>query len=126
MKANAGQVGSKKKASYEERLKLAFATWKTARITKRKEGFHVFLEEGSFDDHGMIVNTGNEANDLKMIGFIVGTRRVERLVCDGSLDIRPIEPCGSLVPYSEEVCEEEQASDPVTQAFLDKNRFLHG
>lgn len=110
---------------HQRRLAVAFATWKTARVTRMDEGFLLSLENGTIEDATMLINTGNERKDLKLIGFALGTRGVQELYCTGDIRIFPREPKEELPPYREET-EEEAPPDPVVQEFLRKNQLLFG
>ena len=110
---------------HRRRLAIAFATWKTARVSRLSKGFSLSLENGTIDDTAMIIDTGDEKRDLRLIGFTLGSRGVETLICAGDISIRPIEPSGVLPPYPEETFE-PGPPDPVTQAFLRRNDLLFG
>lgn len=121
------QTRNKLKAEeeYKRKLAIAFATWRIARVTRQEGGFRVSLEEGTLDNQVLIVNTGNHGRNLKILGFIIGTRQVESLICDGDLNVRPLEPSGEYLPYPETM-EEELPPDPGIEAFLKKSRLLYG
>lgn len=111
---------------YQRRLAVAFATWKTARVSRMDEGFLLSLEDGTIEDTSMRINTGDEKKDLRLIGFAIGSRGVRELYCPGSISIRPLGPEGKLPPYPEETLDEETPADPATEEFLKKNRLLFG
>jgi len=114
------------KEEYQHRLAMAFATWKTARVTRMDEGFLFSLENGTIEDSTMLINTGDLKKDLSIIGFAIGSRGVEELYCSGSLSIRPTEPAGDLPIYPMDMLEEDAPPDPAVEAFLKKNRLLFG
>lgn len=110
----------------QRKLAIAFANWETARVSRSDLGFCVSLENGTLEDEKMIISTGSEKKDLRLIGYIVGSRGVKNLVCPESIDIKPTQPAGDLPTYVEYEEDDDDSKDRAIEAFLRKNKLLFG